>query len=114
MPSLSTVAVLYIQLSFQYSISVTLVLRSLSIEIYLLIFSESITFLDWIPKMIKGGVRVKAISLAYAFGLDSEFQPHDLLTQHLKESKESCDRKTREASAFPQRAVNLLYIKFDE
>ncbi|CAM8925020.1 unnamed protein product [Rhodiola kirilowii] len=58
---------------------------------------------DWIPKMIKSGMGVKAISIAYTFGLDNEFQPHGILTSHLKESKDSYDRKKRDAT--PQRAM---------
>uniref|UniRef100_A0A7N0UFX3 FRIGIDA-like protein n=1 Tax=Kalanchoe fedtschenkoi TaxID=63787 RepID=A0A7N0UFX3_KALFE len=54
--------------------------------------------------MIKCGMRVEAAYIAYIFGLTEKFQPHAILTMHLKESKDSCDRKKREAKAFPQRA----------
>ncbi|KAK9278869.1 hypothetical protein L1049_028448 [Liquidambar formosana] len=57
---------------------------------------------DIIEGMMKNGMNIEAVDIAYTFGVEDKFPPQTILASFLRESKEAWKRTKREAQGSPR------------
>jgi len=73
--------------------------------------------IDVADGMIKKGMAVKAVDLAYTFGFEEKYSPRTALTSFLQKSEETWKKAKQDARDFPSALVcfcwlaNIYYIE---
>ncbi|WCJ36386.1 Protein FRIGIDA [Euphorbia peplus] len=56
---------------------------------------------DILERMMSNGIKIEAVDVAYAFGIEDKFPPQKILSSYLRDSKEALKRRKRDASNSP-------------